>query len=220
MVSDDDVQDYHSVHKAQELIIGYKFTDGCAAQYKSSHCLGDLSCCFAGYGFLVQRNFFETSHAKGEQDAAGANVKQKVSHAVLRKTTVIRNAKDMKEYLEENFITPAASMFASRSKAVGLAHRIFFYVPSEGDEAVVRCRPERTFKELKGIQKLHVSRQLLSREGSSLETTAVTALTALVVKSKTAAWMTGRRLSWKESHLLQQQGKLLGKLKLLYLTLQ
>lgn len=45
MVSDDDVQDYHSVHKAQELIIRYlesqlqmkinklhEFTDGCAAQ--------------------------------------------------------------------------------------------------------------------------------------------------------------------------------------------
>ena len=168
VVSDDDVQDYHSVHKAQELIIGYlesqlqikinklhEFTDGCAAQYKSRHCLGDLSCCLADYGFLVQRNFFETSHAKGEQDAAGANVKQKVSHAVLRKTAVIRNAKDMKEYLEDNFTTPAASTFASRSKAVGLARRIFFYVPSEGDEAVVRCRPERTFKELKGIRKLH-----------------------------------------------------------------
>ena len=168
MVSDDDVQDYHSVHKAQELIIGYleshlqitinklhEFTDGCAAQYKSRHCLGDLSCCLADYGFLVQRNFFETSHAKGKQDAAGANVKQKVSHAVLRKTAVIRNAKDMKEYLEDNFTTPAASTFASRSKAVGLARRIFFYVPSEGDEAVVRCRPERTFKELKGIRKLH-----------------------------------------------------------------
>lgn len=53
---------------------------------------------------------------------------------MLRKTALIRNAKD---------------------KAVGLARRIFFYVPSEGDEAVVRCRPERTFKKLKGIRKLH-----------------------------------------------------------------
>ena len=168
VISDDDVQDYHSVHKAQELIVGYlenqlqmkinklyEFTDGCAAQYKSRHCIGDLSCCLADYGFLVQRNFFETSHAKGEQDAAGANVKQKVSHAVLRKTAVIRNAKEMKEYLEENFATPAATTFASRSKAVGLARRVFFYVPTEGEEAVVRRRPGRTFKELKGIRKLH-----------------------------------------------------------------
>ena len=103
VISDDDVQDYHAVHKAQELITGYlknqlhmrisklhEFTDGCAAQYKSRHCIADLSCCLADHGFLVQRNFFETSHAKGEQDAAGANVKQKVSNAVLRKTAVIR----------------------------------------------------------------------------------------------------------------------------------
>ena len=99
--------------------------------------------------------FFETSHAKGEQDAAGANVKQKVSHAVLRKTAIIRNTKDTKEYLEENFATPAAFTFASRSKAVGLAHRIFLYVPPEGDKAVNRRRPDRVFKELKGIRKLH-----------------------------------------------------------------
>ena len=103
----------------------------------------------------MQRNLFETSHAKGEQDAAGANVKQKVSHAVLRKTAVIRNAKDMKEYLDENFATPAASTFESRSKAVGLDRRVLFYVPTEGDEAVVRRRPGRTFRELKGIRKLH-----------------------------------------------------------------
>lgn len=120
VVSDDDVQDYDAVHKAQELITGYlknqlhmrisklhEFTDGCVAQYKSRHYIGDLSCCLADHGFLVQRNFLETSHAKGEQDAAGANVKQKVSNAVLRKTAVIRNAKDKKEFLEENFSTPA-----------------------------------------------------------------------------------------------------------------
>mgnify|MGYP001795110113 CR=1 FL=1 len=48
VILDDDIQDYYSVHKAQELIVGYlenqvqmkinkmyEFTDGCAAQYKS-----------------------------------------------------------------------------------------------------------------------------------------------------------------------------------------
>ena len=61
----------------------------------------------------------------------------------------------MKEYLEENFTTPADTTFASRSKAVGLARKVFFYVPTEGEEAVVGRRPGRTFKELKGIRKLH-----------------------------------------------------------------
>lgn len=168
VISDDEVQDYHSVHKAQELVKGYledqlkitinklhEFTDGCAAQYKSRHCIGDLSCCLADYGFNVQRSYFETSHAKGEQDAAGANVKQKVSQAVLRKTAVIRNAKEMKDFLAENFTTPAASSFASRTQAVGLSRRVFFYVPTKGEEAVVRRRQDRTFKALQGIRKLH-----------------------------------------------------------------
>ena len=44
---------------------------------------------------------------------------------MLRKTAVIRNAKDMKEYIEENF-TSAASKCASRSKAVGLAQEYSF----------------------------------------------------------------------------------------------
>ena len=38
---------------------------------------------------------------------------------------------------------------------MGLARRVFFYVPTEGEDAVVRRRPDRTFKTLKGIQKLH-----------------------------------------------------------------
>ena len=156
------------MHKAQELVKGYleeelqmninklhEFTDGCVAQYKSRHRIGDLSCCLFYYGFQIQRSYFETSHTKGEQDAAGANVKQKVSQAVLRKTAVIRNAKDMTDFLVENFITPSASSFASRTKAMGLARRVFFYVPTEGEDAVVRRRPDRTFKTLKGIQKLH-----------------------------------------------------------------
>lgn len=138
MISNDEVQDFHSVHKAQELVKGYleeqlhikvnklhEFTHGCAAQYKSHHCIGDLLCCVFDYGFQIKRSYFETSHAKGEQDAAGDNVKKKVSQAVLRKT-VIRNAKDMTDFLTENFSTPSASSFASQTKAVGLAQRSSF----------------------------------------------------------------------------------------------
>ena len=54
----------------------HEFTDGCAGQYKSKHTFGDLSCCLADFGCNIDRNFFETSHEKGEQDAAGANIKQ------------------------------------------------------------------------------------------------------------------------------------------------
>lgn len=55
VISDDPIQDHDIVHKVQELIHGYlqndlgyqveklhEFTDGCAAQYKSRHRVGDL----------------------------------------------------------------------------------------------------------------------------------------------------------------------------------
>lgn len=38
--------------------------------------LGNLSCSLADFGFQVDHHFFETSHAKGEQDATVANIKQ------------------------------------------------------------------------------------------------------------------------------------------------
>ena len=108
VISDDPIQDHDSVHKVQELIHGYfqndlgyqvekvhEFTDGCAAQYKSRHCVGDLSCSLMDFGYHTQRSCFETSHAKGEQDAAGSHVKQRVSQAVLQRKARITNAESM-----------------------------------------------------------------------------------------------------------------------------
>lgn len=64
VISDDLVQDFDSVHHAQSLIAKYltedvnvtvekmhKFTDGCVAQYKSRHCIGDFSCFVADFAF-------------------------------------------------------------------------------------------------------------------------------------------------------------------------
>ena len=86
VISDDVTQDHDSVLHIQKLISKHfqdskcitenmhEFTDGCAGQYKSRLYLGDLSCSLATLGYTVQRNFFATSHAKGEQDAAGSHV--------------------------------------------------------------------------------------------------------------------------------------------------
>ncbi|XP_022801267.1 uncharacterized protein LOC111338965 [Stylophora pistillata] len=168
VISDDPVQDYDSVHTMQEFIqnyltndLGYntqmmhEFTDGCAAQYKSRHCIGDLSCSLADFGFPIQRNYFETSHAKGEQDAAGSHVKQKVSQAVLRRTATITSARSMHDFLVQHFSQPAPSSFSARTKSVQLKRRIFHFVPSSGEGSVVRNRAGRKFTELKGIRKLH-----------------------------------------------------------------
>ena len=139
------MQDLDSVHTCQALIAKYlldisckvvrmhEFTDGCAAQYKSRHCVGDLSCSLADFGFIIQRNYFETSHAKGEQDAAGSHVKQKVSQAVLTRSATINSAKAMHKSLTEKFTQHAASSFTASTNSVQLKRRVFFYVPGKGE---------------------------------------------------------------------------------------
>ena len=121
MINDEPVQDFDSAHYAQWLIAKcltqdlkvtikkmHKFTDRCAAQYKSRHCIGDLYYCVADFGFPIQRNYFETSHAKGEQDAAGSHVK-KATLAVIRGRANITNAKQLCDYLTAKFSKPPQS---------------------------------------------------------------------------------------------------------------
>ena len=163
VLSDDSTQDYHFVHHSQKLIFDYitkelklkvkkvhEFTDGCAGQYKSRHTFGDLSCSLADFGFQVDRHFFETSHAKGEQDAAGANIKQRATLAVLRHETSITSAKDLCDYLSRTFRNPT-----SQSRSVTLKNRVFFRVPVDGDGAVPRGSQGCSFKEFQGIRKIH-----------------------------------------------------------------
>lgn len=77
----------------------HKCTDGCAAQYKSRQCIQDLSCYVPDFGFPIPYNYFETSHVKGEQDAAGSHVKL----AVICGRANITNAKQVCEHLTANF---------------------------------------------------------------------------------------------------------------------
>ena len=167
MISDDVTQDHDSVLHIQKLISKHleesnctitkmhEFTDGCAAQYKSRHCLGDLSCSLATLGYTVQRNYFATSHAKGEQDAVGSHVKQKATSAVLTRKATLSNAKDLCDFLKETFSEPAVSSFPSRQKSVQLKQRVFFYLPSTGELSVARNREGGRFCNVKGIRKLH-----------------------------------------------------------------
>ena len=93
------------------------------------------------------RNYFETSHAKGPQDGAGANLKYKADMTVIRRQTVIQNAHDLFNYAKENLTEPSSSRYKSQS--VGLKQRIFFYVEKH-------CRNrQRRFKQIKGSRQIH-----------------------------------------------------------------
>ena len=76
----------------------HEFTDGCAAHYKSRHCVGDPSCSLADFGYDTQRSYFETLQAKREQDAAGSHMKQRVSQAVLQRKARITNIESMYKF--------------------------------------------------------------------------------------------------------------------------
>ena len=128
VISDDVTQDHDSVLHIQKLISKHfqdskcvtknmhEFADRCAGQYKSRHYLGDLSCSLANLGYTVQRNFFATSHAEGEQDAAGSHVKQKATTAVLCRRVKLHSAQELCDFLTEDFSKSAASSFHSRQK--------------------------------------------------------------------------------------------------------
>lgn len=132
-ISDDVTHDHHFVHKARSHIAEYlkniganitvmhEFTDGCAAQYKSRHCMGDISNSEADYGFKTIRNFFETSHAKGEQDAAGGHCKTRADYAIVREGQQFKTAADLYLYLSDNFQEPTTDKS-------DLKRRLFFQI--------------------------------------------------------------------------------------------
>ena len=69
--------------------IMHEWTDGCSAQYKSRHCMEDVAQSSSDFGYITVRNYFETSHAKGLQNGAGANLKHKADMAVIKPTGML-----------------------------------------------------------------------------------------------------------------------------------
>ncbi|CAC5424930.1 unnamed protein product [Mytilus coruscus] len=90
---------------------------------------------------LILRNYFETSHARGPQDAAGGFIKKQADLAVIRGTHVIQSSSDLFDYAQSNLSTTADSSKCSR--------RIFRYVDS-----VNRDR-DRNFLPVKENRKIH-----------------------------------------------------------------
>ena len=145
-VLDDHKHDNFAVHHIKTLIHNYlkdkvkykvkflhEFTDGCSSQYKSKYCMNDIAKSFKPFGYDTQRNFFETAHAKGKQDAVGSHTKGKASLAVIRGQAYIRNAEQLYSYLKENFLIPVTA----NSK---VTRRVIFYIrASEIERKSLNC---------------------------------------------------------------------------------
>ncbi|CAC5416205.1 unnamed protein product [Mytilus coruscus] len=111
VISPDQKHDHHYTHCVQNLVSEYlksinceisvmhEFTDGCSSQYKSRHCMGDVSYSCSDFGYAkILRNYFETSHARGPQDAAGGFIKKQADLAVIRGTHVIQSSSDLFDF--------------------------------------------------------------------------------------------------------------------------
>lgn len=153
VISPDLKHDHHFTHNVQSLICEYlhsiqydvktvhEYTDGCASQYKSRHCVGDISYSKKDFGYNTVRNYFETSHAKGTQDAAGGLIKRQADAAVHKGKAIIQCAQDLFDYATRELSVP--------KKTEGCTRRIFRYIPE-----VMRTRP-RLFKTISNIRSLH-----------------------------------------------------------------
>ncbi|XP_071122993.1 uncharacterized protein [Mytilus edulis] len=154
VISPDQKHDHHFTHEVQKLIRDYlisiscdvsvmhEFTDGCSAQYKSRHCIGDISygCSDLGYDKIV-RNFFETSHARRPQDAAGGYIKKQADLSIIRGQRVIQSARNLYDFASENLCKTSEDAKCSR--------RIFRYI-----ETINRNR-NRYFKPVNKNRNIH-----------------------------------------------------------------
>ena len=127
----------------------HEYTDGCACQYKSKNCFGIISniCEELNYDKFI-RNFFETSHAKGVQDASGGYLKNQLDLAVFRGSFVIQSAHDVYMYCQNNL---------QDTKSETCKRRIFRYV-DKIDRSI-----NTIFKPIHGIRNVH---QVQSIKGS------------------------------------------------------
>ena len=74
---------------------------------------GRMVVLLSGYKTLI-RNFYETSHAKGPQDAAGGFLKNQACIAVIRRKTKIQCAKDFYNFCTDNLQNPKSGMYNCR----------------------------------------------------------------------------------------------------------
>jgi hypothetical protein len=125
-ISPDVTHDHFFVTRVQEAIKSHldsigcavsrmiEYTDGCSSQYKSKTCMGVCSylCEKLGYS-QFERNYFETSHAKGPQDAAGGLLKRQLDVAVMRGNS-IQTAHDVYKFAAENLTEPKSGIYSRR----------------------------------------------------------------------------------------------------------
>ena len=118
-----------------EIELMHEFTDGCKTQYKSRHCMGSIANIHSKLGYPIIRNYFETSHGKGPQDAAGGLVKNMAGMAILRGNEIIQSAKDLFQFAEKKLQQPQNGGSCKRRIFRYMDRSALFSITIKGDVA-------------------------------------------------------------------------------------
>lgn len=157
ILSDSQRHDSHFVQAATKLILEHcnvnypeclikvlhRYTDGCAGQFKSRHCMRDISFCNEDLGvdhFIC--NYGESYEFKNVTDGLGGVVKKLILDSILSNDDlVLSSPRDFVNYAKEHF----EKTYATHS----LDRRVFYYLE---DQTIERNRPNRLGRPLAGIQ--------------------------------------------------------------------
>lgn len=101
------------------------------------------------------KEFFETSHAKGPQDAAGGLLKNQADMAIIRGRVTIQNAFGLYKFAMDNLTIP---------KSHGCQRRIFKYIKK------IPRSVTRQYKPIPGIRSIH---QVLVKKRRTLVSVSV-----------------------------------------------
>jgi len=179
LMSDDRKHDHRFIQYMRELIIReyfigrglakpifiHKWAGGCAGQNKCAAGFADVASSKYEWslGVPCQRNFFETAHAKGEQDGAGAHVKHAAAVAVISEGdkwyAKILCAADLYAFCCERLSRRADTSYAKARASFN--QRFFYLVPEDalheepGGRQAVDHTVSAAYQSVDGTQRLH-----------------------------------------------------------------
>ena len=117
MVTDDNSHDFHAVNQFTVIALEHlkkevsfdkviRFSDGAPNQYKSKGPFLDVSHAKSDYNVEFQHEFFGSRHGKGPSDGESGVIKRMATDAVIGGTAIIRNAKEMFEFIRSKATRP------------------------------------------------------------------------------------------------------------------
>ena len=138
----------HKYYASKGIIFSHdiEINNGCASQYKSIKGFSSM----ARRKIKTTRIYFESSHGKSKSNGLGGVVKAFVSRAVSTEKVVIRDAKELFDYCNENL-----TVIDNTNDDRNMLNRVFMYIPDEDIGLYRETFPDNNYKSLFGTRMMH-----------------------------------------------------------------